>query len=216
MIALSRQPIEDGLRAAIEARIAQYQELLDNGTPIPESLQRAYNTPEMKLHLLKETRNKCAYCESLMRHVDYGDIEHIVPKTRSAKHRYDHTNLTIACGVCNTGKGTYDSQSTPLLNPFEDVVEQHLLPLGPLVIRVPGSDRGLVTERRLALNRAHLVERRTERIQSIGSLLDQIQQTKKPEVREVLETQVLKECGDDGEFAFIVRAYVRAATPNIG
>lgn len=215
MIALSRRPIDDTLRAAIVTKIAEYQELLDSGAAIPESLQRAYNTPEMKQHLLEETQNKCAYCESLMRHVDYGDIEHIVPKTRSAKHRFDHTNLTIACGVCNTGKGTYDSQSTPLLNPFEDVVEQHLFPLGPLILRVPGSDRGLVTERRLALNRAHLVERRTERIQSLGSLLDQIEQTKKPEVREVLEEQVVKECDDDGEFVFVVRAYVHAARQKV-
>ena len=47
-----------------------------------------YNHPEIKAELLKETHSKCAYCESKFRHVTYGDIEHVVPKSQEPSMRW--------------------------------------------------------------------------------------------------------------------------------
>lgn len=41
-----------------------------------------YNTPEIKSAIRAETLNKCAYCESKISHIDHGDIEHIIPKSK--------------------------------------------------------------------------------------------------------------------------------------
>ena len=34
---------------------------------------------------IDETHGKCAYCESKIKHIDYGDIEHILPKNKNAR-----------------------------------------------------------------------------------------------------------------------------------
>ncbi|MFD2781156.1 HNH endonuclease [Novosphingobium pokkalii] len=65
-----------------------------------------YNHPTVKAALKAETSEKCAYCESKMLHVTFGDIEHIVPKSADPKLTFDWENLTLACDVCNTKKGT--------------------------------------------------------------------------------------------------------------
>src|SRR4051794_19317694 len=63
-----------------------------------------YNHPEVKTALVAETQGKCAYCESKIRHVSYGDIEHVVPKSDDPNKWFDWLNLTLACDVCNTNK----------------------------------------------------------------------------------------------------------------
>ena len=68
----------------------------------------------LKAYLLQETHEKCAYCESKITHVDYGDIEHIVPKSVRPDLAVDLGNLTVACGVCNTNKSDYYNEKAPL------------------------------------------------------------------------------------------------------
>jgi uncharacterized protein (TIGR02646 family) len=58
----------------------------------------------------------CAYCESKLRHITYGDIEHIVAKAVDQSRTYDWTNLTIACDVCNTEK----SDEEGLVDPYTE------------------------------------------------------------------------------------------------
>lgn len=105
------------------------------------------------------------------------------------------------------GRGA-GSEELPLLNPYTDDPSDHLIALGPMVVRQPHSDRGLLTERRLDLNRAALIERRAERLNDVATLVDQIARTTSPGIREVLPAQASEECLADKEFSFVVAAYV--------
>lgn len=208
MIKLTKLNLPPDLEARIVDRTQRFQELVAAGEPVPDSLASAYKSAEVKALLRTETSDKCAYCESKIPHVDYGDVEHLLPKSVFPQLRYAYDNLTYACGVCNTKKGDFYSPETPLLNPYEDNPCDHLIPIGPMVMRSPASDRGLLTEKKLALNRSELVERRMERLEAVATLVDQIARTANPIIRSVLVEQVEKECRDDQEYAFVVRAYV--------
>lgn len=213
MIRLRKNAIPREVAGKIIERAKRYLNLLENGGTVPEALASAYRDPEIKALLKAETADKCAYCESKVPHVDYGDVEHIVPKSVRPDLRFAYENLTFACSVCNTKKGEYHSDECPLLNPFVDDPSDHLLAAGPMVLRAPGSDRGMVTEKRLELNRASLIERRKERIEGIAALIDQLARTKSNAIRDVLLAQIEDECRDEREYAFVVRAYVEAALP---
>ncbi len=56
---------------------------------------------ELREYLLEKWGRQCAYCHQ--RNVPL-QMEHIVPKARGGTNRV--TNLTVACGPCNTKKGT--------------------------------------------------------------------------------------------------------------
>jgi len=193
--------------------------LVAMGQAIPDSLATSYRDRDIKLLLQKETADKCAYCESKITHVDYGDVEHIIPKVKRPDLRFDYSNLTYACSVCNTKKGDYHDDAAPLLNPYIDAPEEHLLAVGPMLMRLPTSDKGLVTQKRLDLNRAPLIERRTERLESIGTLMDQVARANSTAVRQVLLDQIGQESADDKEYAFIVQGFVnctlRFIDPNV-
>lgn len=213
MIKLIKLNVPADVQSKINERTQRYKEIVDAGGEVPESLASAYKAPEIKSLLKSETADKCAYCESKVPHIDYGDVEHLLPKSLFPNLRYEYENLTYACGVCNTKKGDFYSADTPLLNPYEDDLESHLLAIGPMVMRAPASDRGFVTEKKLALNRSELVEKRMERLEAVASLIDQIARTENIVIRSVLLEQVKKECQGDKEYAFVVRAYVSSTLP---
>lgn len=73
-----------------------------------------YAAPEVKQALCDDQHGKCAFCESLVRHVAYGDVEHFRPKAAyraDSGHplrrpgyywlAYDWSNLVFACELCN-------------------------------------------------------------------------------------------------------------------
>lgn len=211
MIRLHKRALPDELANKIRERTDRYLQLVNAGATVPDALASAYRDSAIKSLLKAETADKCAYCESKVPHVDYGDVEHLVPKSVRPELRFAYENLTFACGVCNTKKGEYHSEECPLLNPYVDEPADHLAAAGPMVLRTPNSDRGMVTEKRLDLNRSNLIERRKERIEGVAALIDQIARTRNTEIRDVLLAQVTDECKDDREYAFVVRAYVRAA-----
>lgn len=215
MITLSKLTVPPEIAEKIRQRQQQYNELNAKGEQIPDSLASAYKATEVKELLRRETAEKCAYCESKISHIDYGDVEHLLPKSKFPQLRYSYENLTYACSVCNTKKGDFFDAQTPLLNPYEDKPEDHLMAVGPMILFIPASDRGLVTQKRLLLNRSNLVERRGERLENIATLVDQLARTKKPAIREVLLNELKEECEASEEYAFVVRAYVDAVLPRI-
>jgi hypothetical protein len=75
---------------------------------------------ELKWHLFELFHGKCAYCESMVQHVAYGDVEHYRPKSKVDEDpkrdddpghpgyywlAYDVTNLLPSCGLCNQARG---------------------------------------------------------------------------------------------------------------
>ena len=137
-----------------------------------DKLPSRWRHPQIKSALTVETNERCAYCDSTMAVVNFPHVEHILPKKVFPELVVAWTNLTLVCERCNNEKLDYYSQSTPLLNPYEDDADEHLLFVGPWIFPRPGSDRGLVTVRRLGLARQPLTSQRLRRVEQLLSLLD--------------------------------------------
>lgn len=208
MIKLNKLVLPDSIINKIEERAASFSKCIADGVDVPDALASSYKAKDIKEFLRRETSDKCAYCESKVPHIDHGDVEHILPKSIFPDLRFSYENLTYACGICNTKKGSFYDAGVPLLNPYKDLPEDHLMPVGPMVLRVPTSDRGLLTEKKLDLNRSDLVERRQERLQAAASLVDQIVRTKNQTIRAVLREEIAKECLADKEYSLVVRGYI--------
>jgi len=84
------------------------------GTKTFEFNSRIYGAKSVKNGLLKAQQDKCAFCESKVRHVAYGDVEHFRPKAGFRQRAeddlgrpgyywlaYEWTNLYFACQICN-------------------------------------------------------------------------------------------------------------------
>ena len=174
---------------------------------LPSSDKRKYNHPEIKGALLRETCGKCAYCESKLKHITYGDIEHIVPKSKDPEKLFLWKNLTIACDVCNTRKSDVEG----LIDPYDVDPEEHFWHEGPLILARPGCDSALKTEKRLELNRASLFERRLERVKRLAEQLELIARVSDLETKRALVEDFLLEGESDKEFAALARHMIRRA-----
>ncbi len=70
---------------------------------------------ELKIHLFEIFHGKCAYCESKVRHISSGDVEHYRPKRKPEEApdnhpgyywlAYDISNLLPSCESCNRSRG---------------------------------------------------------------------------------------------------------------
>lgn len=186
--------------------------LYNNEKPTPEIANR-YNNIDIKSTLERETNGKCAYCESKIKHISYGDIEHILPKNSNARPDLyvEWTNLTLACEQCNrSGKRSYYDPIKPLINPYQDNPNDHFLVLGPMICYQAGDDRAYITQHKLKLNRPELITRRSERIQSVEQLLFCWERTHDTTIKDILAEQLCQECLPDKEFSCIVRHFLIA------
>jgi 5-methylcytosine-specific restriction endonuclease McrA len=211
MIKLARSHIPTELRTRIEQRAAHLRDLLEAGEVPPNALLDSYRDPELKAHLVAEAYGKCIYCESKITHVYFGDIEHIKPKSRFPAERLNPENLALACAVCNNAKGEYWEDDATLLNPYSDDPDQELLALGDFVARRPGRNRARLTIGQLKLNRQALLERRRERIELLQPLADQYMLEPAGPIKNLLRAELCEQAGGEGEYAFIVRAFLEAA-----
>lgn len=208
MIKLEKGDEPEILEKKSGAWTAELLGILDAGGE-PTTYQKGrYNTPEVKLAVITETFGKCAYCESKVLHVAFGDIEHILPKSERPDLSFEWTNLTLACSICNNRKRAYHDEELPLLDPYQDEVEERLLFFGPLARAATGDVNALMTERTLDLNRELLIERRTERLDHLLKLLEVVKGA--PDgLREILEDDFRRELGADKEYASLSRTIAR-------
>lgn len=161
---------------------------------------------------MKETHGKCVYCESKLSHVSFGDIEHILPKNKNARPHLvvEWSNLTLACEVCNRScKRDYYNPDDPLINPYEDEPSEHFRDIGPMIFPMINDRRANVSCEILKLNRAELVNRRTERIQSVNTMLNAWQQQKNPALKDLMANQIEEECGIDKEYSSTIIGFLR-------
>lgn len=194
----------------------RYVQLVNKGEPVPNSLKYKYREKEIKEQIILETHNKCAYCESKIGHVCTGDVEHIIPKSKRPDLYVEWTNLTLACEECNrTGKKDYYDPNDPLINPYIDNPDNHLIAAGPLILNIPGDRKGYITKNVLDLNRSGLIERRVERIRALTNLAEMWAKETNGCVKSLLETQLKKEAEPDKEYSFIVKKYLQNIGINI-
>ena len=204
MIRLSSHPTAAAVACLAKCK-KRLQQARDEGQPDPLAALNCYRRKPVKESIVKETGGKCAYCESLVTHVYHGDVEHILPKALFADLRLNYDNLTFACAVCNNNKGNYFNEDAPILNPYADSPEDHLVAFGSVLLRKNGSTVGQRTIDLLDLNR--LEERRRERIGLVQQLGERYSAEPDGPVKQVLANQLRDEC--TGEYAFTVQCYLR-------
>jgi uncharacterized protein (TIGR02646 family) len=180
----------------------------------PSQTERSrYRHADIKNALIAETFGKCAYCESYLLHIAFGDVEHIHPKSKSIDNLLRWENLTLACDKCNTFKG----QSEDIIDPYYDEPAEYFAFCGPMIVALPASERGLYSERTLQLNRLELVERRMERIKNLRDQLMILVNAKDDKLRNVLRTDMLKnETGMNKEFTAISRSFIASMIGSSG
>jgi len=214
MIRIKKTAKPEILVANAEKWTKEYCCCLAHGKKPRDSLSTAYNHPLIKKALEDETYGKCAYCESKITHIDFGDIEHILPKHKGARPElcFEWSNLTLACSICNrSGKGTYYDEECPLINPYTDYPESYFTALGWIIRASEGDIRADVTEEKLKLNRRGLIERRKDRIKSIENLLKlwAITDSSNPD-KLLYENMLHKQYYNDKEYSFVVKEHLKA------
>jgi uncharacterized protein (TIGR02646 family) len=207
MIHLTKNPAPPILVQQATNWTAELIAAIAAGTKLSDARKRRYNSEDVKQALLLETHGKCAYCESKLRHITYGDIEHIIPKAVDPSRTYEWNNLTTACDVCNTEK----SDGEGLVDPYADDPEQiHFRFMGPMVTVIPGSEPAKLSLAVLKLNRAELMEKRKERVQNLARQLEEIVATRDDATRRVLIKALIEhETAATTEYAACSRSFVR-------
>lgn len=206
MIKLAKSSIPDILKKRAAKWTSELLDAISANSDSKKYKESKYRHPEIKGALIAETHGKCAYCESKIRHIAYGDIEHIIPKSIIPERAFDWINLTLGCDICNTNKGNYLGD---LIDPYQTEPSIHLLIEGPLIIPAPGSEEGRVTERTLDLNRLDLVERRIEKIQSLMAQIQLFVNEQNQNFKDVLRRDIEQhETADSKEYAALARHLV--------
>lgn len=180
--------------------------------PNPSALQTNYKHPENKEALLRASCGKCMYCESQVSHVYFGDVEHIRPKAvgKYPELEFVWTNLGFCCARCNNAKSDRFDATCPLVDPYSEDPDAHLLAFGSSVRHKAGSERGAITISTTDLNRAELIERRAMRLVQLQYALDACYRTANEVVRVTLLAALDEEGAADKEFSMFAAALIAA------
>lgn len=190
----------------------EYQRALNKEIPLTDTIKNRYNQEEIKQTLTEETHGKCAYCESKIKHISFSDIEHILPKSKRPDLYVEWTNLTISCEVCNRiNKNDYYKPDDPLIHPIFDNPSEHLMALGAILYKVPGSRKGELTISILDLNRTDLIEKRREKLTAFQMLIDKYITESNPKLKNILREEILRETSENSEYSFMLSSYLKYA-----
>jgi hypothetical protein len=96
-----------------------------------------------------------------------------------------------------------------MLHPYKDEPDEHLSAAGPFLFAINGSSKGKATILTIKLNRADLMEKRTEKLNSINSLIEQWASETDADKKAILQRQLDEETKPEMEFSFVVRNYVK-------
>lgn len=213
MIALQKEEAPEILASNWERWTEILTEKSAQGVEPTKAELSRYAHPDIKAALIKETSGKCAYCESRIRHISPGDVEHISPKSLTPGHRFQWENLTLACSTCNTNKGAEAISRDNFIDPYSEDPEQAFLWFGPAISGRPGPrcDAAEYAVVLMKLNRDELLSRRQERIENLKRHLDLVHRKPEP-LRQLLLEDFQNDLSSDSEYAGLSRAYAKAAT----
>lgn len=212
MIRLTKGDKPAILRRCAATWTRELLEKIANGDKPSDYLRSRYRDKEIKQALILETHGKCAYCESKVLHVAFGDVEHVIPKSKRPASTFEWTNLTLACPICNTNKGDFLGNHDRLVDPYAAEPLDHFYIVGPLIFPKPGDGDASITEAELKLNRGELIERRTERLEALRTMVDNMYTTDDPDLRATLRRDLENnELAKDKEYsAFLGEFYALA------
>jgi len=183
--------------------------------PNPAALRTNYKHPDNKEALLRASHGKCMYCESQVSHVYFGDVEHIRPKAEGKypELEFEWTNLGYCCARCNNEKKDQFDENCPIVDPYSEEPDTHLLAFGPVLRHRAGSERGAITIATTDLNRAELIERRAMRLSQLQNSLDACYRTANETVRATLLAALDEEGSASKEFSMFAVALIAANRP---
>lgn len=205
MIRLTKRQEPDVLRINGPAWLKAIEDKIAAGETPTDAEKGRYRHADIKKALKEETHGKCAYCESKLLHIAFGDVEHITPKSLRLADTFRWDNLTLACDVCNT----YKANVSNLIDPYTDDPNHYFRFLGPMIYANPTEARGVVTAKKLRLNRPDLVAERAKRLNAISSIIMIIETTADTDVKAALTDDLLRnETADDAEYAAFVRGFL--------
>lgn len=184
MIHVVRKPCPDILAKKAAAWTAALLQARTNEAANPcaetktarENAEKKYNQKAIKEALKDMFFGKCAYCESHIVHIDYGDIEHFRPKTLYPECCFDWDNLLLGCTVCNNNKLAQfpTAPEKQLINPTNELPENYFDfeydGYTQLANVLPKNSRGEETEKILRLNRSDLLKNRSNEIKKIVAI----------------------------------------------
>jgi hypothetical protein len=145
--------------------------------PDNDTARYRYRNKDIKDTLVRETANKCIYCESKIGHNTPGDVEHKIPTSHDKTQHFVWANLTIACTECNRRKLHYYAADAPFIDPYTDDVETRVLHFGPVVSWLPADVAAETSIRKLELHsqaRRELLFRKVEAIDHLNNLVARI------------------------------------------
>jgi uncharacterized protein (TIGR02646 family) len=176
--------------------------------PTPSEKSR-YRHKAIKATLEEETNGKCAYCESKLKHIHHGDVEHIYPKSLDPARQFEWANLTLACEICNQNKSNRDPQLEHIIDPYAKDPEQHICFVGSMAFPL-GTAEGVSSITLLDLNRAALVVMRNEAVQRIMGIFETLlrHDIPLPAKKAILEDLELNESGASAQFSAVVKSVV--------
>jgi hypothetical protein len=161
-----------------------------------------YGHEEVKQTLREVQLHKCAFCESIISHISYGDVEHFRPKAGWVQDdetiqkpgyywlAYDWDNLLFCCELCNqrykknyfplldntkralSHTGNIEDEQPVFIHPANEEVEDFITFKEEIPIAVQGNRRGMETITKLALDREMLNEQRRKKLHLIKDLYD--------------------------------------------
>jgi uncharacterized protein (TIGR02646 family) len=178
-----------------------------------KTTESKYNHESIKAALKKMFFNKCAYCESHITHVSFGDIEHYRPKLRFPNKCFDWDNFLLGCGICNSMKYKGDNfpethEGGPFVNPVtenpDDFFSFEFDPNTGTANVIPKNERGRTTEMGLGLNRIDLVKHRSLIVKKMAFIAIKASQGDAKCLNEICSY-----CGNEDEYSAFARALVK-------
>ena len=188
----------------------EYRRLRDGDPGVPQAARTRYRHREIKDAVVRDSHEKCIYCESSPRHVAPGDVEHLKPKSRFPDEVVEWENLGFVCPECNLAKRDYYDDREPVVNPYTEDPDEFLRFGGPMVFEQPGNARGIVTIRRLELDRPELFERRADHLRGLQDLLNVWASLPNGPAKKAIAADIRKAREDPEEYAAASRAFLAA------
>jgi len=212
MIKLDKSPCPQVLTDNKDSWTRELLEALSCGDTLTTTQKTRYNHRDIKDALVAETFGKCAYCESKIRHIDHGDIEHVLPKSKRPEVAFSWVNLTLSCRVCNRNKGDYlceDDDHAGLIDPYQDQPREHFLFNRELVTPLPNSMRAIQTDQVIKISRNELVERRKEKLDFLDGLITAYINAEE-RYKNMLYRNIVQLCvGKDKEYSATLAVYLQ-------
>ncbi len=182
---------------------------INSGVAPTKAEKTRYRHREIKAALEVETRGKCAYCESKLKHIHHGDVEHIYPKSLDPSKQFDWQNLTLACELCNQNKSDLDPNLENIIDPYCKDPEQHICFIGAVAFAL-GTAEGISSIQLLDLNRTALLEMRSETIRRIMGIFDTLLRQDIPIVakKAILDDLERNESGPSAQYSAVVKSII--------